>query len=124
MSAPWHSRVEPRTGHGVAGDDHRVLTLVDPVADGRTDRGVVGRRRGDPHPALVEDDTLVDLGGHGGRRPGEVLVMGEPVADVRLQHGLGGPTSSPVPTGPTTVNGFGWNDVTHRVVTMSLRSVM
>ena len=37
--------VEPGTRHGVTGDDHRPVTFGDPVADGGSDRGVIGRGR-------------------------------------------------------------------------------
>ena len=82
--------VEPVARHGVAGDDHRAAAVVDPVADGRVDRRMVGGRRRHPHGAALEHDALGDVGGHRGRPPGEVVVVGQPVADVGLQHRLGG----------------------------------
>ena len=51
--------------------------------------------------------------------------MGQAVADVGFEHRLGGSEQGDaVPTGPTTGEGLGWNDMAHRMVKMSLRSVM
>ena len=124
-SAPAHSSSRPGARHGVAGDDHRPAAVVDPVADGRADGRVVGGRGGDPHRSLLEDHARLDLGDGGRRSPGQVVVVGQAVADVRLQHRLDRPpAASAVPAGPYTGSGLGVNDMTHRMVKTSLRSVM
>ena len=75
--------VESVARHGVAGDDHRLPIVLHPEADARLHRPVVGGGRHDAHAALVEHDALEVLGHLHAGVPAEVLVVGEPVGDVR-----------------------------------------
>ena len=91
--------VEPVAGHGVPGDDHRGVVVVDAVAHGRVHGGVVGGSGRHPHVTLLEHHPVGHVGGHCGRPPGQVCVMGEPVADVGLEHCLGGSHEPDSPDG-------------------------
>ena len=87
---PGAEFVEPHTWHRVPGDHHRPLSLVDAEADGRPNRRMVGRGSCDPYRAFFEDCAPVDLDDRCRRSPPQVVVVGEAVADVRLEHRLGG----------------------------------
>ena len=64
-----------------------VPVVLDAVADARVHRSVVGRCRHDPHAALVEHDALEVLGHLDAGVPGQVVVVGQPVGDVRGERG-------------------------------------
>ena len=108
--------VEATARHGVPGNDHRLSRVLNAVPEGRTDGSVISGGGGDAHRALLEDQTALDLGDGGRGGPLQVVVVGQAVADVRLEHGPDRLTRLAVPGGPYTGSGLGWNDVTQRLV--------
>ena len=82
--------VQPFARDRVARDDHGPPVLLDPEADGRADRGVIGGRGGDPDRSVLQHGAPLALDHLGGRPPLQIVVVRQAVADVELQHGLGG----------------------------------
>ena len=87
---PRAELVQPRARDGVAGDDDRPATLLDPEADRGADRGVIGGGGGDPHLPVVQHGAPLAFDDLRRGPPLQVGVMLQAVADVELQHGLGG----------------------------------
>ena len=75
---------------GVASQHDDAALVLDAVADGRGHGAVVGRAGGDGDPGggqgLERDRTVGHLGHLGRRLPLEVLVVGQAVSDVGLEH--------------------------------------
>ena len=78
--------IEAVARHRVSGDDDDLTVVLDPVADRRVHRPMVGGSRHDAHAALVVHDALDLLGHDHCRIPRQVLVVVEPVGDVRGQR--------------------------------------
>ena len=119
-------RVEARARHRVAGDHHRGSLVLDSVADAGVDRadGRWAPRsiRTPPSSNTTPSRCSRDVDR---RLPGEVVVVGQPVGDVRAPaRRAARRRRSCVPGGPITRSGAGAKVVTQRLVITSLRSVM
>ncbi len=78
--------VEALAGHGVAGEHDRLPLVLDAIAERRRNRPVIGRGGDDPDVLALPGGAIGQFDDVARGRLGQILVVGEPVADVVAEH--------------------------------------
>ena len=63
-----------------------VAVVLEAVPDGRVHGPMIGRRGDHPHAVAIEDDAVAHLGDRRPGSPPEIVVVGDAVADVVVEH--------------------------------------
>ena len=117
--------VEPLARPTVAPDDHRRAIGLDAVTQRRTHRCVLGEGGDDPQARSSSTTTPASASTtliSGCQFRSSWCSMRQPMSSLSMASVRS--TNPWVPAGPMTGNGFASGDMAHRIVTMSLKSVM